>query len=61
MVLRWLFLKEWTCVLVGNHKNVGSVIEDYENAGCRLHTYTCAGNANLEFGTNHYFLFEKEE
>ena len=61
MVLRWLFLKEWKCVLVGTHKNVGSVIEEYENVGWRLHTYACAGNAALALGTNHYLLFEKGE
>ena len=48
-------------MLVGNHKNVGRVIEEYENAGWHLHTYTCAGYANLAFGTNHYLFFEKEE
>jgi hypothetical protein len=48
-------------VLVGNHKNVGNTIEEYENAGWYLHTYACAGNAALALGTNHYLLFEKEE
>jgi len=54
-------LKKWKCVLVGNHKNVGNTIEEYENAGWHLHTYACAGNAALALGTNHYLLFEKEE
>jgi hypothetical protein len=47
-------------VLVGNHKNVGKVIEESEKAGWQLHTYVCAGNAALALGTNHYLLFEKE-
>lgn len=54
-------MKHWKCVLVGTHKNVGKVIEDYEKANWHLHTYACAGNANLALGTNHYLLFEKEE
>jgi len=54
-------LKEWKCVLVGHHKNVGKVIERWEKAGWRLHTYACAGNAVVTLGTNHYLLFEKGE
>lgn len=54
------FLKDWKCVLVGNHKNIGKVIEEWENAGWSLHTYACAGNASLALGTNHYLLFKKE-
>ena len=52
-------LKEWKCVLVGHHDNVGKVIEEWEKAGWRLHTYACAGNAAVALGTNHYLLFEK--
>ncbi len=54
-------LKEWKCVLVGHHKNVGKEIEKWEKAGWRLHTYACAGNAAPTLGTNHYLLFEKGE
>jgi hypothetical protein len=54
-------MKEWKCVSVGHHDNVGKVIEDWEKAGWRLHTYTCAGNATLTLGTNHYLLFVKGE
>jgi hypothetical protein len=52
-------MKEWQCVLVSNHKDVGKTIEEYEKNGWRLHTYACAGNAALALGTNHYLLFEK--
>jgi hypothetical protein len=54
-------MKEWKCVSVGHHDNVGKVIEDWERAGWRLHTYACAGNAALTLGTNHYLLFVKGE
>jgi hypothetical protein len=53
-------LKEWKCVLVGHHDNVGKVIEDWEKAGWNLHTYTAAQmRPGLEI--NHYLLFEKGE
>ena len=53
-------LKEWKCVLVGHHDNVGKAIEDWEKAGWSLHTYTAAQmRAGLEI--NHYLLFEKGE
>ena len=52
-------MKEWKCVLIGHHDNVGKVIEEWEKAGWRLHTYACAGNANTMLGTNHYLLFER--
>ena len=52
-------MKEWEFVLVGNHNDVGKVIEDWEKGGWRLHTYACAGNAAVALGTNHYLLFEK--
>ena len=54
-------MKEWKCVLVGHHDNVGKVIEEWEKAGWRLHAYACAGNATVTMGTNHYLLFEKGE
>lgn len=36
-------MKEWKCVLVGHHENVGKVIDECEKAGWRLHTYQTAG------------------
>ncbi len=35
-------LKEWKCVQVGHHKNIGKTIEEWQKNGWRLHTYTCA-------------------
>lgn len=54
-------LKQWKCVLVGHHDDVGRVIEEWEKLGWRLQTYACAGNATLTMGTNHYLLFMKGE
>jgi hypothetical protein len=55
-------LKEWICVLVGHHDNVGKVIEEREKAGWRLHTYQAVGNVAMATAfVNHYLLFEKGE
>jgi len=51
-------LKEWKCVLVGDHKNVGEVIEEWQKKGWYLHTYACAGIGAM-MAVNHYLLFEK--
>jgi hypothetical protein len=53
-------LKEWKCVQVGDHKNVGKVIEKWQKNGWFLHTYTCAGIGAMT-AVNHYLLFEKGE
>ena len=45
----------------GHHDNVGKTIEEFEKLGWKLHAYSCAGNANLAFGTNHYLLLEREK
>jgi len=51
-------LKEWECVQVNHHKDIGKVIEEWERKGWRLHTYQATG-----YGTDvkHYLLFEKGE
>jgi len=55
-------LKEWKCVLVGYHDNVGKVIEEWEKAGWHLHTYQAAGDVGAATAfVNHYLLFEKGE
>jgi hypothetical protein len=55
-------LKEWKCVLVGHHDKVGKIIEDWEKAGWRLHTYQATGNvAPASAFVNHYLLFVKGE
>jgi hypothetical protein len=51
-------LKEWECVQVNHHKDVGRVIEEWERKGWRLHTYQATGyGADVK----HYLLFEKGE
>ena len=54
-----LFLKEWKCVQVDNHKSVGKVIEKWQNDGWQLHTYSCAGIGAMMV-VNHYLLFERD-
>ncbi len=54
-------LKEYVCVEVGHHKNVGKTIEEYQKNGWRLHTYQTAGMGAgpMSFTIRHYLLFEK--
>jgi len=55
-------LKEWKCVLVGHHDNVGKVIEEWEKTGWHLHTYQAAGDVGMTAAfVNHYLLFDKGE
>jgi hypothetical protein len=55
-------LKEWKCVLVGHHDNVGRAIEEMEKAGWRLHAYTAAGDVGIASSfVNHYLLFVRGE
>ena len=52
-------LKEWECVQVGHHKNVGKTIEEWQKNGWRLHAYQATGPYMGEI--NHYLLFERGE
>lgn len=55
-----LVLKEWKCVLIGHHENVGKTIEDREKQGWQLHTYQAAGDVGITTAfVNHYLLFER--
>jgi hypothetical protein len=54
-------LKEYECVEVSHHRDIGKTIEEWQKNGWRLHTYVCAGNANMAMGTVHYLLFERGE
>ncbi|MFB0568692.1 MAG: hypothetical protein ACETV0_03640 [Nitrososphaeria archaeon] len=47
-------MKEYECVQVSHHKNIGEVIEEYQGKGWHLHTYQVAGLAET-----HYLLFER--
>jgi len=56
-------LKEYECVEVKDHKDVGKVIEQWQKNGWRLHTYQTAGMGAgpMAYKVNHYLLFEKSE
>ena len=49
-------MKEWQCIQLGHHEDIGKTIEKWESNGWRLHTYQAQGTPSL---VNHYFLFEK--
>jgi hypothetical protein len=51
-------MKEWTCVQVGHHKQIGEVIENHEKEGWNLRKYQAVGTPTL---ANHYLLFEREK
>ena len=51
-------MKEWECVQVNHHRNIGNTVEEWERKGWHLHTYSCAQLRGSEI--NHYLLFEKE-
>jgi hypothetical protein len=52
------YLKEWECVQVSHHKDIGKTIEEWQRKGWRLHTYQATGSPTA---VNHYLLFEKGE
>ncbi len=55
-------MKEWTCIVVGHHNQVGRVIMDFEQQGWRLHSYSTAGmGGSLNYTVNHYLLFVRGE
>ena len=56
-------MKEWKCVEVKHHKDVGTTIEEYERKGWRFHTYQTAGMGGgpMAYNVNHYLLFERSE
>jgi hypothetical protein len=56
-------LKEWKCVEIKHHKDIGKTIEQYERKGWRIHTYQTAGMGAgpMAYNVNHYLLFEKGE
>ena len=50
-------MKEWECIQLGHHKDIGRIIEKMEMDGWKLHTYQAQGTPTL---VNHYLLFERE-
>ncbi len=57
-----LKLKEYECVEVKHHKDVGRTIKEWQENGWRLHTYQATGSVGPASAfVNHYLLFEKGE
>ena len=55
-------MKEYECVEVKHHKDVGRTIGEYLRGGWRLHTYQTAGMGTgpMSYNVDHYLLFERE-
>ena len=49
-------MKEWSCVQVGHHKDIGKTIQTWEKNGWSLRSYEAVGTPTM---ANHYLLFEK--
>ena len=56
-------MKEYECVQVNHHKDIGSVIAEYEAHGWRLHTYQAVGKNDSIIApvVFHYLLFERDK
>ncbi len=56
-------VKEWECVQVDDHRDVGRTILEWQKNGWRLHTYQTVGMGAgpMSYRVNHYLLFEKGE
>ena len=52
-------LKEWNCVEVKHHRDIGKTIVEYQGKGWRLHTYQTAGMGAkpMSYTVGHYLLF----
>ncbi len=53
-------MKVFKCVEVKHHRNIDSVIEDYQKKGWYLHTYQ-ATSIGIFPVVLHYLLFEKSK
>jgi hypothetical protein len=49
-------LKEWKCIQLSHHKDIGQTIDQWQQNGWRLHTYQAQGSPTM---VNHYLLFER--
>ena len=56
-------LKNYECVEVKHHKDIGKKIEEYERNGWHLHTYQTAGMGAgpMSYIVIHYLLFERDK
>jgi hypothetical protein len=54
-------MKEYECVEVEHHKDIGKTIGEYLGRGWSLHTYQTAGMGAgpMAYKVNHYLLFER--
>ncbi len=52
-------MREWECVEVKGHENVGRTIEQRQKDGLRLHTYQSVGAPHLAIAD--YLLFQRCE
>jgi hypothetical protein len=50
-------LKEYVCLQVGHHRDIGRLLWDYQKRGWILHTYQAAHADG--YAINHYLLLEK--
>ncbi len=55
--------KEYECIEVKQHKDVGKTITQYQRNGWHLHSYQAAGLSGGPVASfvNHYLLFEKDK
>lgn len=56
-------LKEYICVEVSHHKEIGKAIAEFQSNGWRFLTYQAAGMGAgpLAYNVKHYLLFEKDK
>jgi hypothetical protein len=55
-------MKEYECVQLNHHRDIGPEIARYQKNGWHLHTYQAAGIGSVSSsGVNHYLLFEREK
>ena len=55
-------MKQYECVQVGHHNDIGPTIEEYQKNGWHLHTYqtTTTHDSLIAPVVSHYLLFEKD-
>ena len=56
-------MKEYKCVEVRHHNDIGKVIAEHQNDDWTLHTYQTAGMGAgpMAYNVNHYLLFQRGE
>ncbi len=52
-------MKEYECVQVDHHKDVGKTIAEWQGKGWLFHTYACAHAGVFGHIVYHYVLFER--